>query len=81
MCSREREAELAKRNASKADMEEFSAAREVWKRREQEQLEEENRRIAEFLQYQQRREASQQLERRAAEEAKDLVRQKVRRAS
>ncbi len=77
MQNREREVELAKRNATKAHMEEFQKAREEWKRAEKEKLDEENRRIAEFAKYQQKREESQQAERKALEAAKDKARTKV----
>ena len=74
---REREAQLAKRNATKAYIEEFKQAREEWKLKEKEKLERENRQIMEFVKQQQERESEFQAAKKQLEEAKDHARAKV----
>ena len=74
---REREAQLAKRNATKAYIEEFKQAREEWKLKEKEKLERENRQIMEFVKQQQERESEYQAAKKQLEEAKDHARAKV----
>ena len=64
---RERNREAEKKELEKQYAKDFKVAREEWKRLEKEKLEDENRKIAEFAQLQDKREGDRQMAKKEQE--------------
>jgi hypothetical protein len=66
---KEMERKMLARKATREYIEQFKREREIWKKREREAMEEENRKIAEFSNIQKERDDSQKAAKKAKEEA------------